>query len=960
MRFFILYIIAVATAAILGIDFGQQFTKAVLLAPGIQFELVLTDEGKRKDLSGLSIRPHPESNDELERVYGSATGSLCTRFPQSCILHLKSILGKSFSDLATTEYAQLHFVGLSSDESRLGSTLIDVGIEDEYFTAEEIVAMSLNNLRERAIDDIEELSLTSSSRGNKKTILDVAVSIPPFASQQVRQSYLDILELANFTSVLGLIDEGTAVALNFLSNKKFTNPEELTGVREYHMIYDMGAGSTKATLFLFIPFKNGTIHLEVENVGYDETFGGQLLTNSIYSLIKEKFLEHFKLSHNNDKEVTPKIEARILEAAEKAKLVLSVNAEYQVSLESIYKEKDFKTTISREAFEEINTDLSRRVTQPILDAIKGVDGVSSIADVKSVVLAGGSTRVPFVQKHLFTLLNEEQISKNVNADESCAIGTTIRGFKLKTHLEKAKDIKVFDKAFHSYEFGLNSNDEQRVIFPRGSLIGNDTKVALANLSDTETLDISLYEDGHLIKSYPIDELSKKGEKLKCKNKKDFKQIVGTFSLDNNKIFDLSKLEIECVTPEKQKKSSNFIKNLLKKDNEEEEDDEEVEEDEPVETETASSAKGNGSNSSNSTTKKTKPKAKLQIQPRPITISITKPVYSQIKPLSSTKKERISKRLSHWNSRDETRLAIDSVKNILEGQCYEFRSYLEDNEELLEKEITSLSDYTAFVSDVIEWLEFESSGSTLDHFKLKIKEINEKKKELDKIIQISKTDLSIDGLKKIYEEGSQVIMSIQGYLIEFGTEINEMRQKFEDEGFNFDKENDRIKLQLLGKSGGPDKLMSLDKTLGQYKEQLTKLGDIIDLDIAKFNKLTRDEVWEVYDDISLKIFEMLGDVVKVEEAHKDRIALFQQKLKTLQERKAQKEYREKLREEAAKIKKDEKAEKKAGEEDTDVYEEEVIERVGEEEEEQEEVSGSSTVIEEDESKATASEAPHDEL
>ncbi|CAH2352155.1 heat shock protein 70 homolog Lhs1p [[Candida] railenensis] len=958
MRFFILYIIAVATAAILGIDFGQQFTKAVLLAPGIQFELVLTDEGKRKDLSGLSIRPHPESKDELERVYGSATGSLCTRFPQSCILHLKSILGKSFSDLATTEYAQSHFVGLSSDESRSGSTLIDVGIQDEYFTAEEIVAMSLNNLRERAISDIEESSLTSSSR-NKKTILDVAISIPPFASQQVRQSYLDILELANFTSVLGLIDDGTAVALNFLSNKKFTNPDELTGEREYHMIYDMGAGSTKATLFSFVPFKNGTIHLELENVGYDETFGGQLLTNSIYSLIKEKFLEHFKLSHNNNKEVTPKIEARILEAAEKAKLVLSVNAEYQVSLESIYKEKDFKTSISREAFEEINSDLSRRITQPILNAIKGVAGVNSIADVKSVVLAGGSTRVPFVQKHLFTLLNEEQISKNVNADESCAIGTTIRGFKLKTHLEKAKDIKVFDKAFHSYEFGLNSNDEQTVVFPRGSLIGNDTKVALANLSDTETLDITLYEDGHLIKTYPIDDLSKKGEKLKCKNKKDLKQIVGTFSLDNNKIFDLSKLEIECITPEKQKKSSNFIKNLLKKDTEEEEEEveDEVEEDETVESETASAAEGNGSNSSNSTTKKSKPKAKLPIQPRPITISITKPVYSQIKPLSSTKKERISKRLSHWNSRDETRLEIDSVKNILEGQCYEFRSYLEDNEELLEKEITSLSDYTAFVGDVIEWLEFESSGSTLDHFKLKIKEINEKKKELDKIIQISKTDLTIDGLKKIYEEGSQVIMSIQGYLIEFGTEINEMRQKFEDEGFNFDKENDRIKLQLLGKSGGPDKLMSLDKTLGQYKEQLTKLGDIIDLDIAKFNRLSRDEVWEIYDDISSKIFEMLGDVVKVEEAHKDRITLFEQKLKTLLERKAQKEYREKLREEAAKIKKDEKAEKKAGEEDTEVVDEEVFERV---EEVEEDGSGSSTVIEEDESKATKSEAPHDEL
>lgn len=951
MRFFILYIIAAACAAILGIDFGQQFTKAVLLAPGIQFELVLTDEGKRKDLSGLSIRPHPESKEELERVYGSATGSLCTRFPQSCILHLKSILGKSVSDFSVTEYVKLHFVGVSADSDKLESIKIDAGIQDELFTPEEVVAMSFNNLKERAILDVEELSITA-SKGKKKTILDVAVSIPPFASQQVRRAYLDTLELANFSSVLGLVDEGTAVALNFVSNKKFTNPEELTGEKEYHIIYDMGAGSTKATLFLFTPFKNGTIHLELENVGYDESFGGQLLTNSIYSVIKEKFLEHFKLAHDNDKEVTAKVEARILEAAEKAKLVLSVNAEYQVSLESIYKEKDFKTIITREEFEEINNDLSRRVTQPILDAIKGSKDVDSISEVKSVVLTGGSTRVPFVQKHLFTLLKEDQISKNVNADESCAIGTTMRGFKLKTLFEKAKDIKVFDKAFHNYEYSLNGSDDETVIFPAGSLIGNDTKVTLANVSDSDKLDISLYEDGHLIKSYSFDTLTKLGDKLKCKDKKDLKQVVGTFSLDHNKIFDLSRVGIECVTPEKPKKSTNFIKNLLKKETKEEDEVEEEQEAEEVEDagesdEPLTDGKGesNGSNSSNSTTKKSKAKAKLQVQPRPVNVSLPKPVYPHVNPLSNTRKERIVKKLSEWNSRDETRLQIDSIKNILEGQCYEFRSFLEDNEEVLEKELTSLTDYTGLVSDVIEWLEFESAGSTIEHFTEKIKEINDKKKELDTVIQISKTDLSMDGLKKIYEEGTQVIMSIQGYLIEFGTEVNEMRTKFEDEGFSFDKENDRIKMQLLGKSGGPDKMMTLDKTLGEYKDQLTKLGDIVDLDIAKYNKLSRDEVWEVYDSISQKIIEMLSDVVKVEESHKERIKLFEQKLVVLQERKAQKEYRDKLREELAKAKKEEKAEKTAEKE---------VE--GGEEEEEEETKYSS--VAEEESKP--SEAAHDEL
>lgn len=887
MKLFLVYLIAAASAAILGIDLGQQYTKAVLLAPGVNFELVLTDEGKRKDLLGISIRQHPSIAGELERAYGSATGSLCTRFPQSCVLHVKPLLGKSIDDHATLEYVKLHFVRVFGDESRDNAIKFDVGLESDTFSVEEIVAMSLSNIKQRALADIEEQSVTG------KPIVDVAISVAPFATQATRQAYLDALHLANFTSVLGLVDEGTAVALNFVSSRRADLLDQLAGVREYHMIYDMGAGLTTATLFSYIPFANGSTELELESVGYDESFGGQMLTHSLYTIIKEKFYQAFGLKASQ--EVGAKVEARLLEAAEKAKIVLSVNSDYFVSLESLYHEKDFKTTVSRQEFEDYNSDLLSRITTPILTAINSSPNVAGVQDVKSVVLTGGSTRVPFVKKHLTALLSEDQISKNVNADESCAIGTTARAFKLKTHLEKAKDIKVIDKVYHNYEFMVGSSDANpTVVFAQGTPISAEAKINLSNATKgaSDSFDIGLYEDGRLIKLYSLDGLDKKAEKLKCKSAKNAKQVFGTFVIDHNKVFGLAKVDIECVAEEPKKKG--FILNLLKK-NEDEEEEETVEDDNMP----------NATNATNTSKKATVIK-RTALQPRPLNVPLAKPSFTHVRPMSSTSKERTLKKLAVWNSLDDKRFEADTVRNILEGQCYEFRSFVEDNEELLEREITGLSSYTDFVAEVIEWLEFESDGSSVEQFRAKISEINDKKKELNRIIEMTKADLSLDGLKKLYEEGSKIVMSIQGYLIEFGTEINELRTKFEEQGFDFDKENDRVKLQLLGKAGGVDKMMSLDRALAEYKDELTHLGDIVDLDVTKFDRLGKTEVYGIYETISNKIMEMLSDVTLVEEAHKDRITLFQNKLKKLQDRKAQKELREKLKV-AAKQQKEEEME-----------------------------------------------------
>ena len=134
-------------------------------------------------------------------------------------------------------------------------------------------------------------------------------------------------------------------------------------VKHYYLIYDVGAGYTTTTLFSFTPKSIGQSVLEIESIGYDEMLGGKALTNSAYSLVLEKFLNQFNLEESD---LTDKIAARLQDTAEKAKIILSANSDFQTTLESVYNEKDFKLSITRQEFEDINAYIMNHIADPVL------------------------------------------------------------------------------------------------------------------------------------------------------------------------------------------------------------------------------------------------------------------------------------------------------------------------------------------------------------------------------------------------------------------------------------------------------------------------------------------------------------------------------------------------------------------------------------------------------------------
>ncbi|KAG7662900.1 LHS1 [[Candida] subhashii] len=900
------WLIALASSAILGVDYGQQYSKAVLLAPGIPFEIVLTDEGKRKDLSGLCIR---QQGHQLERTYGSQMGSLITRFPQSCVLDLKALIGKKIDDPSVSQYSKIHpGIKLVGDENRGNSIKFDLGLSNStfQFSVEELLAMTLSEFKQRALNELEN------SKNAAPLVDDVIIAIPPFSSQATRQAYLDALKLAGFSNVLGLVEEGTSVALNFASNKKFEK-DEFNGKKQYHLVLDVGAGYTTATLFSIIPNIQKQLIVEMESVGSDSMFGGSLLTDSVYSIISQKFLDQFNLKN---KDITPKLSARLYDIAEKAKIVLSANNEYSTTIESIYDEKDFRFAITRQEFEDHNADLIAHVNQPIIEALKAKD--LSVENLTSVILNGGSSRVPFVQKHVSLFVGEEKISKSVNTDESSALGTTLRGLNIKTGT--SKNVVLVEKNHYNFGYSVNGKDVETV-FAKGSIVGNVTRVNVGPI-ENQNVTVELYEDGSLFKSYTFDNVLSKYTKHSCKSKQT-KELFISFELNENKMFDLTRAEIECVSH----KSESFFDKLLHKKEPESEDESEDE------STTASTIKNlNNTNGTNNTVPEPPKKKSKTKKPKVTWIMKPEATYPRIKPLSRTDQRELSKKLEYLNKQDDLKVELDALRNRLESSCYGLRSFIDDNEDVLQSALSKrkISTYSDYVSEVIEWLDFESDDASIEDIEEKLQEIKTKKDELDKIKQMAEADLSHAAMKKIYDEGSKMVMKIQSKMLDFGQSISEIRAKYDKAGFNFDKENDRIKLRLMEND---DKLLSFDRTLEAYREILTEIGQLVD-NPDEFDRIPREHVFDCHYRLGQKIADMVRDLMAIEGMHAKRTELFESQFERLTEREKQREFRKKLREASKSMEEEAKKTEEAAKE------EEEEPKKGEQEPAQDEAKGSS--------------------
>ncbi|GAA98931.1 uncharacterized protein L969DRAFT_95608 [Mixia osmundae IAM 14324] len=506
-----------APSGVLAIDAGTDSTKAVLIKPGVPFDVVLNKDSKRKTSSIVTLRVKQETVDgaknkvEVERFVGGDAASLVTRFPKDTYPSTKFLLGRtSESDIQVALYQKLFRLGLkSTHRNTLGYTPSDAlvkaqqavaekGEELEGWLPEEIMAMLLKDVQSSA------QAITS----DKERIEDVVITVPAHYNPYERKAMLDAAEVARLKP-LGLINDGTAVAINFAMTRTFpvtTATEEevqssntLVG-EEYHLFYDAGAGSVRATVVGFSTLavkdhptskttRNAT-SLNVRGIGWDRSAGGL----AIEARLRDIFVGLFDDSQsgkpsvaNNDRAM-----AKLLKEANRVKHVLSANGESQVRIEGLVDDIDFKSRVERSQLESLSEDLVQHFAGPIEQALLNAN--ITLADLTSFVLVGGTSRVPLVQAAVKSIVPEALIAQNLNADEAAVMGAALYGAG-KSGQFKTKDIRVRDLTpFDYYALYQSAPNEsghteqiKDVLFPAGTPLGMTKTLEFAAASDAFTI-----------------------------------------------------------------------------------------------------------------------------------------------------------------------------------------------------------------------------------------------------------------------------------------------------------------------------------------------------------------------------------------------------------------------------------------------------------------------------------------
>ena len=194
-------------------------------------------------------------------------------------------------------------------------------------------------------------------------VTDVIVTVPPYFTQFERDAVVDAIEISGLRT-LALINDGTAVAVNYAMTRTFATPE-------YHIIYDAGASGIRATLASFTTTtdpKTGTsgTHIAVAGVGYDRNSGGTELDRRL----REILIDAFNVKSKRDVREDKKGMVKLWKEAQRVKAILSANTEAVATIESLAWDIDFKTKVSRSAFESVCTDLKGQFAKPIQDALR--------------------------------------------------------------------------------------------------------------------------------------------------------------------------------------------------------------------------------------------------------------------------------------------------------------------------------------------------------------------------------------------------------------------------------------------------------------------------------------------------------------------------------------------------------------------------------------------------------------
>lgn len=736
---------AQAASAVLGVDFGTEYIKATLVKPGIPLDIVLTKDSRRKETAAVAFKPIKDAVKGTfpERIYGSDAMALAARFPGEVFPNLKALLGLPSTNTKVQDYASSHpALQITEDITRgtvaFRSNAFDA--DEQPFLVEEILAMEFQSIQKNA----EALA------GKGSSVKDIVVTIPPFFGLEEKRAIKLAADLAGLR-VLSLVSDGLAVGLNYATSRTFPSITE-GGKPEHHLVFDMGAGSTKATVLRFqgrtvkdVGKFNKTIQeVQVMGTGWDRTLGGDALNaiivdDMIASFVESKAAKAAKVEPEAVRK-HGRAQAKLLKEAERLRHVLSANTETQGSFEGLYDEVDFKYKLTRANFEKLSESFVEKV-YPAIETACDRAGLE-IADLDSIILHGGAVRTPFIQKELEKIAGSaEKLRSNVNSDEAAVFGAGFRGAGLSPSF-RVKDIRTSDAA--GYTVGMNwtnihDKPQHQALFTPQSSLGKEKTVSFQNQKDFP-LDFYQHVPGGenvspgsaekrvltlTTKNLTVSVAELKGQG--CTDGDILAKVGVSLNTEDGEV-QITKVVLHCELEEEEKKDSvvDSVKGLFgfgKKEGQ----DVLIDDSEQVE---ATGSDKPSSNSKTSTTtsaaasasgKEANSKLTKRLIAIPLDHELTVKGYPQ---LSSAEIKRMKDRLQAFDDSDRSRRLREEALNQLEGFTYRARDWIEDAAFIAASTVEERTSLDTLAKAAGEWIYGDGASATTAEFKAKLKALKD--------------------------------------------------------------------------------------------------------------------------------------------------------------------------------------------------------------------------------------------